>query len=135
MKQINFVYSRNKLDFKKFAKSSDYNDVVSYHDIITKLVKNDNDNEKPSDFVVNSYLRIKIVKTMTDDNSTKIIYALKDLNPYIISSIKELMSEYCEDEIEFSLTIIQHKKLPISENDMLDIKSIDFLNKIDYITI
>jgi len=72
---------------------------------------------------------------MTDDNSTKIIYALKDLNPYIISSIKELMSEYCEDEIEFSLTIIQHKKLPISENDMLDIKSIDFLNKIDYITI
>ena len=56
MKIINCVYSRNKLDFKKFSKNAVYDDVISYHDIITKLIKNDNKSDKPSLFVVNLYI-------------------------------------------------------------------------------
>ena len=135
MKQVNFVYSRNKLDFKKFIKSTEYSDVVSYHDIITKLVKNDSDNDKPSEFVVNSYLRRKIVKSMSDVNSMSIVYALKDLDPEIITSIKELMEECWSEEIDFKLTIIEHKKLECEPEAKIAIESLPFLNNIEYTTL
>lgn len=132
MKKVNFVYSRNKLDFKKFTKTSEYDDVVSYHDIITKLVKNDKSNERPSEFVVNSYLRKKIVKAMTDENSHRIIYALKDLNPDIINAIRGLMIECHPGETEFNLTVIQHKKLSFCEDDTDAINSLDWLTNFEF---
>ena len=131
MKEVNFVYSRNKLDFKKFIKTSEYSDVISYHDIITKLVKNDKNNERPSGFVVNSYLRKKILKSMSDDSSNKIIYALKDLDIDIINSIKGLMSDSCEHEINFNLTIIQHKKLIFTDADRESVKILDWLKSVE----
>jgi hypothetical protein len=135
MKQINFVYSRNKLDFKKFAKLSSYDEVVSYHDIITKLVKNDNDNDRPSEYVVNSYLRRKIIKAMTDKNVVRIIYALKDLDYGIIISIRDLMVEVYSGEVEFNLTIIDHKKFEWNKLDAEEIDELPFLNKIDCISV
>ena len=54
-KTIRCVYSYNKLDFKKYAKAAEYDEVISYYDIITKLVKNDIDSNKPSTFIINSY--------------------------------------------------------------------------------
>jgi len=133
MKEVNFIYSRNKLDFKKFSKMAEYDDIISYHDIITKLVKNDNDNDRPSEWVVNSYLRRKIIKSMTDSAINKIIYALKELDIETIESIVNLMKESCINNIELKLTIIQHKKLkpsPITED-----KGFEIFNEIEYINI
>ena len=56
-KKIYCVYSHNKLDFKKYVKSANYDDVISFHDIITKLVKNDVNSNKPSTFIINSYIK------------------------------------------------------------------------------
>lgn len=136
MKRINFVYSRNKLDFKKFAKSTEYDDVVSYHDIITKLVKHDDDNEKPTQFVINSYLRKKIIKVITKEDSVQIIYALNELNSNTIEAVRELMLDFYEgDDAEFMLTIIEHKKLEITQEEIDDVEGVDFLTKINYTTV
>lgn len=134
-KVVNFVYSRNKLDFKKFTKASNFSDIVSYHDIITKLVKNDKSNDKPSEIVVNSYLRKKILKVMTDESSLNIVYALKDLDLDVMESIKDLMSEYWDYELSFNLIIIEHKKLEIDSDDKEEISNIPFINAIEYVTI
>jgi len=61
MKKFDCVYAKNKLDFKKFSRSCDYQEVISYYDVIAKLVKNDADGIKPSEYVVNSYIRKKIM--------------------------------------------------------------------------
>lgn len=133
MKEVNFIYSRNKLDFKKFSKMSEYDDIISYHDIITKLVKNDDDNDRPSEWVINSYLRKKIIKSMSDSAINKVIYALKELNVETIESIISLMKDSIIDsELELNLTIIQHKKF---KPDFADEQDFKFFNKIEYISL
>lgn len=133
MKEVNFIYSRNKLDFKKFSKMSEYDDIISYHDIITKLVKNDDDNDRPSEWVINSYLRKKIIKSMSDSAINKVIYALKELNIETIESIISLMKDSIIDsELELNLTIIQHKKF---KPDFIDEQDFKIFNKIEYINL
>jgi len=133
MKKINFIYSRNKLDFKKFSRMSEYDDIISYHDIITKLVKNDDDNDRPSEWVINSYLRRKIIKSMADATINKILYALKELNIETIESIISLMRESSSTtDIELNLTIIQHKKF---KPDYIDTEDFNFFNNIEYISL
>jgi hypothetical protein len=135
MKEVNFIYSRNKLDFKKYSKMSEYDDIISYHDIITKLVKNDDDNDRPSEWVINSYLRRKIIKSMSDSAINKVIYALKELNIETIESIISLMRDsVIDNNIEVNLIIIQHKKF---KPDFVNCTEEDFkiFNKIEYINI
>jgi hypothetical protein len=131
MKVINFVYSRNKLDFKKYIKNVDYDDVISYHDIITKLIKNDKNNEKPSDNVINTYLIRKITKSVSCDNDSTILYALSDINYNTINSICNLILENCTTDVEFNCIIINHKKINISEDDINCLKSIKFIKNIE----
>jgi hypothetical protein len=108
MKKIKCVYSKNKLDFKKYSRCSDYQEVVSYYDIIAKLIKNDVDGVKPSDFVINSYIRKKLIKAIEDSDT--ILYALKNLDSDAIDSIRTIASEVYEGEIIFELAIIDAKK-------------------------
>ncbi len=110
LKTVNCVYSRNKLDFKKFSKNATFDDIVSYHDIITKLIKNDNKSDKPSSLVVNSYIRKKIVRAITDDNISTILYAVKKLDIDTVQHIKSLIEENYEGNLQFNLIIIKHKK-------------------------
>lgn len=112
-KVINCVYSKNKLDFKRYTKSINTDDIISYHDVITKLVKNDLDNDRPSQLVINSYIRRKIIKAITDNDITKILYALKNLDLDTIQHIKELISDFYKDDIEYNLIIIKNKRLDI----------------------
>ncbi len=108
MKKIKCVYSKNKLDFKKYSRCSDYQEVVSYYDIIAKLIKNDVDGVKPSDFVINSYIRKKLIKAIEDSDT--ILYALKNLDSDAIESCITIASEVYECEIIFELAIIDAKK-------------------------
>lgn len=117
MKIINCVYTRNKLDFKKYSKNSDNHDIVSFHDIITKLVKNDINSNKPSTLVINSYIRKRLIKALTDDDVTKILYALKNLNVDTIDYIKDLINDVYEGKIKYNLIIVKNKKLNINLND------------------
>ncbi|MFW9950505.1 MAG: hypothetical protein ACFFKA_10325 [Candidatus Thorarchaeota archaeon] len=110
MKIINCVFSKNKLDFKKYIKTVDCDDIISYHDIISKLIKNDINSKRPSSIVVNTYIRRKIIKSLSGEGSIKIVYALKNLEEDTVKSIKNLMFEYCEHDLEFNLIIIKNKK-------------------------
>lgn len=125
MKKVSFIYSRNKLDFKKYSKITDYDDIISYHDIITKLVKNDDDNDRPSEIVVNTYLRKKILKAMTDENVGHVIYALKELDVSTIKSIIEIMEDYnSSEDLSVKLIVIKHKKFSVEIEEDSEINSI-----------
>lgn len=125
MKKVSFIYSRNKLDFKKYSKITDYDDIISYHDIITKLVKNDDDNDRPSEIVVNTYLRKKILKAMTDENVGHVIYALKELDISTIKSIIEIMEDYnSSEDLSVKLVVIKHKKFSVEIDEDSEINSI-----------
>ena len=115
MKKFDCVYAKNKLDFKKFSRSCDYQEVISYYDVIAKLVKNDADGIKPGEYVVNSYIRKKIMKAVSESDS--VLYALKNLDASTIEAIKSLANEACLHDIEYTLIIIDSKKskLEISE--------------------
>lgn len=131
MKIVNFIYSRNKLDFKKYTKDINYNDVISYHDIITKLIKNDKNNEKPSENVVNTYMIRKIIRSVSTEADSIILYALSDINSDTINSICELMQSHTESEIIFNFTIITHKKFNISQEEFDILRDIDYIKNIE----
>ena len=125
MKKVSFIYSRNKLDFKKYSKITEYDDIISYHDIITKLVKNDDYNDRPSEIVVNTYLRKKILKAMTDEKVGHVIYALKELDVSTISSIIEIMEDYnSSDDLSVKLVVIKHKKFSVDIDKDSEINSV-----------
>lgn len=125
MKKVSFIYSRNKLDFKKYSKITKYDDIISYHDIITKLVKNDDYNDRPSEIVVNTYLRKKILKAMTDEKVGHVIYALKELDVSTINSIIEIMENYnSSDDLSVKLVVIKHKKFSVDIDKDSEINSV-----------
>lgn len=129
MKKIKCVYSKNKLDFKKYTRCSDYQEVVSYYDIIAKLIKNDIDGVKPSEFVVNSYIRKKLIKAIEDSDT--ILYALKNLDIEAVDSIKSIVCEAYEGEIIFELAIIDAKRNKIDLCDDLVSRFNEVIN-VDY---
>ncbi len=129
MKKIKCVYSKNKLDFKKYSRCSDYQEVVSYYDIIAKLIKNDIDGVKPSEFVVNSYIRKRLIKAIEDSDT--ILYALKNLDAEAVDSIKSIVCEAYEGEIIFELAIIDAKRNKIDLCEDLASRFNEVIN-IDY---
>ena len=122
MKIINCVYSRNKLDFKKFSKNAVYDEGISDHDIITKLIKNDNKSDKPSPFVVNSYIRKKIVRAVTDGNVSTILYALKNLDLETVQHIKSLIQENYIGKLQMNLIVIKHRKNDFVIDDSFNVE-------------
>ena len=123
-KTICCVYSYNKLDFKKYAKSADYDDVISYHDIITKLVKNDVNSNKPSTFIINSYIRKRLIRAINNESSI-ILYAIKSMNIDTIIHIKELVCQLSDLDYDYELVIVNHHKMDVELTDEL---SDEFLN-------
>lgn len=108
MKKFDCVYAKNKLDFKKFSRNSSYQEVISYYDVIAKLVKNDVDGSRPSEYVVNSYIRKKIIKAISE--SDDILYALKNIDKETIDAIRSLINEAHDGDVEYKLIIIDSKK-------------------------
>ena len=123
-RRIYCVYSHNKLDFKKYVKSTEYDDVISFHDIITKLVKNDIDSNKPSTFIINSYIRKRLIRAINNESSI-ILYAIKSMNIDTIIHIKELVCQLSDVEYDYELVIINHHKMDVELTDEL---SDEFLN-------
>jgi len=108
--KIYCVYSHNKLDFKKYVKSAEYDDVISFHDIITKLVKNDINSNKPSTFIINSYIRKRLIRAINND-STTILYAIKSLDTDTIKHIKELVHQLTSSSYNYELVIVNEHKM------------------------
>jgi len=123
-RRIYCVYSHNKLDFKKYVKSSEYDDVISFHDIITKLVKNDIDSNKPSTFIINSYIRKRLIRAINNESSI-ILYAIKSMNIDTIIHIKELVCQLSDLDYGYELVIVNHHKMDVELTDEL---SDEFLN-------
>ena len=133
MKKICCIYSRNKLDFKKYAKSTKYDDIINYNDITSKLIKNDINSDKPSVIVINSYIRKKLQKALENKKSTSILYALKTLENQTINSIKGLIYEFYQDEYELELIVLNPEKLKIDIDKFHDF--LQQFNQIHYINV
>lgn len=134
MKIINCIYSKNKLDFKKYLKSTKFDDVISFYDIIAKIIKNDNiKSVKPSDIVINSYIRKKIIKTISDEKNEIILYALKNLDLETIKEIKSLIKENYKGrkKIKFNLIVIKYKNnLPDNKLFLKEFDNISFIDNL-----
>ena len=115
-KKIYCVYSHNKLDFKKYVKSANYDDVISFHDIITKLVKNDVNSNKPSTFIINSYIRKKLNRAIGNDSHT-ILYAIKEVELDTILHIKDLVEQLQGIEYKYELVIVNKHKMKYELTD------------------
>jgi hypothetical protein len=113
MKKICCIYSRNKLDFKKYAKNTAYDEVINYNDITSKLIKNDINSVKPSTIVINSYIRKKLQKALESKNINSILYALKTLDDSTIFSIKELILEFYKNKYSFILIVLNQNKIKV----------------------
>jgi hypothetical protein len=133
MKKLFCIYSRNKLDFKKYAKSINYDDTINYNDIISKLIKNDINNIKPSVVVVNSYIRKKIQKSFSNEKSKCILYALKNLEKDTINSIKELILDFHSEEYEINLIILNPIKFKFNGENYTEV--LNQFNNVKYIEI
>ncbi len=117
MKNIYCIYSRNKLDFKKYVKTSTYDEVINYNDIMSKLIKNDINSVKPSTVVVNSYIRKKLQKSLESKSIHSILYALKTLDDDTINSIKLLISEFYKSQYTFVLIVLNKVKIKVEITD------------------
>ena len=115
-KKIYCVYSHNKLDFKKYVKSANYDDVISFHDIITKLVKNDVNSNKPSTFIINSYIRKKLNRAIGNDSNT-ILYAIKEIELDTILHIKDLVEQLEGFGYKYELVIVNQHKMSYELTD------------------
>lgn len=115
-RKIYCVYSHNKLDFKKYVKSANYDDVISFHDIITKLVKNDVDSNKPSTFIINSYIRKRLIRAINNESSV-ILYAIKSIDLDTILHIKELVNQLSEFNYNYELVIVNEHKMKFNLTD------------------
>jgi hypothetical protein len=130
MKRICCIYSRNKLDFKKYTKSSSYDEVINYNDITSKLIKNDINSVKPSTIIINSYIRKKLQKALESKSIDSILYVLKTLDEGIVSSIKELISEFYKSKYELNLIILNKNKIKIEITDSFknNFDDIEYIN-------
>lgn len=130
MKRICCIYSRNKLDFKKYTKSSSYDEVINYNDITSKLIKNDINSVKPSTIIINSYIRKKLQKALESKSIDSILYVLKTLDGGIVSSIKELISEFYKSKYELNLIILNKNKIKIEITDSFknNFDDIEYIN-------
>lgn len=117
MKNIYCIYSRNKLDFKKYVKMTAYDEVINYNDIMSKLIKNDINSVKPSTIVVNSYIRKKLQKSLESKSIHSILYALKTLDDDTINSIKSLISEFYKNQYTFVLIVLNKVKIKVEITD------------------
>tara|TARA_B100000519_G_scaffold184668_1_gene179229 strand:- start:2167 stop:2562 length:396 start_codon:yes stop_codon:yes gene_type:complete len=109
-RKIYCVYSHNKLDFKKYVKSANYDDVISFHDIITKLVKNDVNSNKPSTFIINSYIRKRLIRAINNESAV-ILYAIKSIDIDTILHIKELVQQLSEFDYKYELVVVNKHKM------------------------
>ena len=99
-KRFDCIYVKNKIDFKKYTKVNEYQEIISFYDIISKLTKGDDQGLKPSEYVVNSYITKRLSKALCESNS--ILYAIKNLDHDTVDSIKSLIIKNTEC-IQFNL--------------------------------
>ena len=129
MKKIYCIYSKNKIDFKKYFKSVNFDVIINYDDIVFRLIKSDFNNERPSDIIVNLCIRKKMQRALKNKCCNTILYVLENLDSDTINAIKILIEEFYHGEYELNLIISNFEKDQISN-------SINFLNQfhnIDFI--
>jgi len=107
-KRFDCMYVKSKIDFKKYSKINEYQEIISFYDIISKLTKGDDTGLKPSDYVINSYILKKLNKALSDSES--ILYAIKNLDHETIDSIKSLIKQQ-DHSIQFNLIVLDDEEL------------------------
>ena len=108
-KRFDCMYVKNKIDFKKYSKINEYQEIISFYDIISKLTKGDEGGFKPSEYVVNSYITKRVSKALCDSNS--ILYAIKNLDHDTVDSIKSLIEKCSNECVQFNLIVLEKDEI------------------------
>lgn len=127
---IDCAWYLSRKDFAKFTKNSDeYDFVIDYHAIITKLSKSDIHNAEPPATVVGLHLVKQLNEVLEKEMpSIKLLYTLKNLNLETVENLKEFVNNSTEKAVKFNLYIINRIDYPkrgvLSQFD--NVKFIDY---------
>ena len=112
---IDCVWYLSRKDFVKFTKNyNEYDFVIDYHAIITKLSKSDIHNAEPPATVVGLHLVKQLNDVLCNEytGKKKLLYTLKNLNTETVENLKELIADSSDKSIKYNLYIINRVDYP-----------------------
>ena len=92
----------SKEDFKAKYKKAEAVEIINYYDIINKLESNDVFKEKPTDFIVQSYVMKKILRSVQSKKVERIFYLMDKYSDDRFEYLKAKVLEY-NDKANISL--------------------------------
>lgn len=108
------IWCKTKSDFDKHVRQEEYDHIVSYHDIYTRLLKSDPENNEPSDLIISLQIQ-KIFKNifdrMEEKESLSIAFMFKHLEQDTVENFKLFIGKMFED-YKIDLVIIDRCDYP-----------------------
>lgn len=110
--KIDGIWCKTKAEFNRYVKSEDYDTVVSYSDIYSRLLKSDPYGNEPSNVIVTLHIE-KMFRSLLEKNneSPKAAYLFKNLNQETVANFRDFISLMSES-YQLDLTIINRCDYP-----------------------
>jgi len=110
--KIDGIWCKTKTEFNRYVKSEDYDVVVSYSDIYSRLLKSDPYGNEPSDVIVTLHIEKMFRGLLEKDNeSPRAAYLFKTLNQETVENLRDFISLLSES-YKLDLTIINRCDYP-----------------------
>jgi len=110
--KIDGIWCKTKTEFNRYVKSEDYDVIVSYSDIYSRLLKSDPYGNEPSDVIVTLHIE-KMFRSLLekDNNSPKAAYLFKNLNQETVENFRGFIG-LMSSSYQLDLTIINRCDYP-----------------------
>lgn len=109
------IWCKTKSDFDKHVRHQDYDHVVSYHDIYTRLLKSDPENNEPSDLIISLQIQ-RIFKSILEgrdgEQSLKIAFMFKHLENETVDNFRSFIESIFLTDYKIDLIIIDRCDYP-----------------------
>ena len=125
---INCIWSENRRDYVRYVNNLEvnYTNIIDYHAIGNKLAKSCPYGEEPNSSVIGLHIFKTLESALMFHTDQKILYLFKNLEPLIVSNLKETINDLYYREFEFNLLVI-------SENQV-GTEIIEYFDNVNYLT-
>jgi hypothetical protein len=110
--KIDGIWCKTKTEFNRYVKAEDYDVIVSYSDIYSRLLKSDPYGNEPSDIIVTLHIE-KMFRCLLEreQESHRAAYLFKSLDQETVDNFRDFISLMSE-EYQLDLTIINRCDYP-----------------------
>lgn len=110
--KIDGIWCKTKTEFNRYVKSEDYDVIVSYSDIYSRLLKSDPYGNEPSEVIITLHIE-KMFRVLLEKNhdSPKAAYLFKDLNQETVENFRDFIG-LMSKSYQLDLTIINRCDYP-----------------------